>query len=589
MANTTNVAIISTANTFNHWRIRDNLVANDVNEIARGDFIKPKGNVTVNEGTLTLANTSGGVLLTVKDDARIDGLLSVDSIQTDQDGYVYINGGDITMGNRAAGGLFQANINTKFDSAYVSFSNATAGLININTRNLLVNTSNALFQNNSPGATLNVAVYETNFFGTNVNISNTTSGSLNVDNRLVRISSPNVSITNTHSSALFSVTPNSSFAGNVTISGTANIASNVLVTGTTVYIGGSGVGRVVVRGFGTTNSTHSFEATTNAGATRYLVSDDGLSRWYGNTNAETMRIESNGNLGIGNAVPTARVDAQRNSYGIVGAFRAYDGTGNPRFIVYGTANGTTLQHTFSTGAANLMFAIGGSEGAGTEVARFDGNGNFGVGTTSPVAKIDVRSGFISSGTTTSTNGSRVLAGYYDSGYISTWGTEFSTGGTVLGYGVWPSTSNSGAFLSSSDISLTRAAYTLSGFRHIWYTGASQTVTTGNPVTMSERMRLDENGNLGIGTASPTFGSGSGVEIERAGIATLRLENSSASNSFELYADSAANGINLRGRDSSPMLFWTGNTERMRLDNTGNLGIGVAPAAWRSGATALQIG
>jgi hypothetical protein len=85
------------------------------------------------------------------------------------------------------------------------------------------------------------------------------------------------------------------------------------------------------------------------------------------------------------------------------------------------------------------------------------------------------------------------------------------------------------------------------------------------------------GSLGIGATTPTFGSGSGLEIQRAGIATLRLENSSASNSFELYADSAANGINLRGRDSSPMVFWTGNTEQMRLTSTG-LGIGTSSPA-----------
>jgi hypothetical protein len=91
---------------------------------------------------------------------------------------------------------------------------------------------------------------------------------------------------------------------------------------------------------------------------------------------------------------------------------------------------------------------------------------------------------------------------------------------------------------------------------------------------TEAMRLDSIG-LGVGTTSPAFGSGSGVEIQRAGIATLRLENSTASNSFELYADSAANGINLRGRDSSPMVFWTANTEAARIDASGNLGIGVA--------------
>lgn len=87
--------------------------------------------------------------------------------------------------------------------------------------------------------------------------------------------------------------------------------------------------------------------------------------------------------------------------------------------------------------------------------------------------------------------------------------------------------------------------------------------------------LSATGDVGVGTATPVFGSGSGLEIERAGVATLRLENSAASNSFELYADSAANGINLRGRDSSPLVFWTANTEKARLDASGNLGIGTS--------------
>ena len=81
MANSTNFTIITTANTFDHWRIRDNLMANDVNEIARGDFIKPTGNVRINEGYLLLACTSGGTLLDVKDDASIDGVLDVGSIE----------------------------------------------------------------------------------------------------------------------------------------------------------------------------------------------------------------------------------------------------------------------------------------------------------------------------------------------------------------------------------------------------------------------------------------------------------------------------------------------------------------------------
>jgi hypothetical protein len=112
------------------------------------------------------------------------------------------------------------------------------------------------------------------------------------------------------------------------------------------------------------------------------------------------------------------------------------------------------------------------------------------------------------------------------------------------------------------------------FTNLTYTGTF-TGSTGVLNIGSGQVYKDASGNVGIGTASPTFGSGTGVEIERAGIATLRLENSSASNSFELYADTAANGINLRGRDSSPMLLWTANTERVRIASNGAIGIGGA--------------
>jgi len=126
----------------------------------------------------------------------------------------------------------------------------------------------------------------------------------------------------------------------------------------------------------------------------------------------------------------------------------------------------------------------------------------GIGTTSPLSLLDVRSGYITAGTGVSTSGTTIIAGYYTSGHLTVLGTEQSSGGPVLGYAVTPSTSATGAFLSSTTIAIPRSAYTQDGGTHRWYTGASQTVAIGSAVSTSEKMRMDTNGNLGIGTSNP---------------------------------------------------------------------------------------
>ena len=55
-------------------------------------------------------------------------------------------------------------------------------------------------------------------------------------------------------------------------------------------------------------------------------------------------------------------------------FSENDGTNNPRLITYFDSSGTHLQHTWSSGASNLIFEVGGSEGSGTEVMRFNSLG-----------------------------------------------------------------------------------------------------------------------------------------------------------------------------------------------------------------------
>ena len=53
----------------------------------------------------------------------------------------------------------------------------------------------------------------------------------------------------------------------------------------------------------------------------------------------------------------------------------------------------------------------------------------------------------------------------------------------------------------------------------------------------EKLRITQTGDVGIGTeASPSFGAGTGMEIQRAGVATLRLDNSTLNHAVELRSD-----------------------------------------------------
>jgi len=103
------------------------------------------------------------------------------------------------------------------------------------------------------------------------------------------------------------------------------------------------------------------------------------------------------------------------------------------------------------------------------------------------------------------------------------------------------------------------------------------VVTNNTITTSNQngsIILDPEGtgavalqsNVGIGTTTPVFDSGSGLEIQRTGESTLRLDNSLTIKAAELRVDT---NVVLAGVSTGQnMIFQTNNVDRLTIDSSG---------------------
>ena len=285
---------------------------------------------------------------------------------------------------------------------------------------------------------------------------------------------------------------------------------------------------------------------------------------------ERLRIDSSGRVGIGTASPSFKFDV----VGGTGRFLGTQNSGSKTCLILDN-NGTGV-----TDAA-IGFTSAGSSQKASIRAHVLGNGAMMFHTNDDTEKMRIdASGRLLLGTTTGAS--------TDSGQGGTLTIANTNAGITLRSG----TSNVGSIYFSDGTSGNDELRGLIQYNHSsnflrFWTDAS------------ERMRIDSSGRVGIGTTSPATLLNLNVDTEAnlgSGSEGIRLTSGSSNAQFVRLGSSysnnsvtgpgtllfSSNKLSLRCDNGNPITFHTGSTvaERMRIDSSGNVGIGTTSPSYK---------
>jgi hypothetical protein len=253
---------------------------------------------------------------------------------------------------------------------------------------------------------------------------------------------------------------------------------------------------------------------------------------------QRLVIDDSGNIGIGGSPSGQKFEVIEDSGDATMRLRVTDGASDQSFFFYGNYTGPNQNIYFgdstNTAAAGIRYSHSvdamrfTGKGNGSEMARFDSSGNFGVGTTSPRYNVEVS----------------------------------SSSNTFLQIASTSTSALTGLLFGDTSNAVGRVTYDHSDNSLQLFTNTT------------EKMRIDSSGNVGIGTQSPA--GLLNVEAPSGNSQLYITTNDTTSVSQLIFGDSAdsnVGGIQYNHTDDS-LQFHVGNIgEKMRIDSSGNLLVG----------------
>jgi len=340
---------------------------------------------------------------------------------------------------------------------------------------------------------------------------------------------------------------------------------------------------------GTTGETTgiSFDVANNVNGVRIYAQRDGtygsaatriasfrVATTTGGVESEKFAITGEGNVGIGTSSPAEKLS-------VSGAILVSGGANSFNYdgLVIDRASTTSrIASGATSGGSELTFWTASSGGNEAERLRIDSSGNVGIGTTNPQGRLDLGDG--TSAKAITWGGSTGTAKY------STIWTEYSSGSLILGAGVEGNTSAAN-FLYSYTGTIGTSAIELDSFGSDgikFYTDSAAARTAGTVATMSERMRISQSGNVGIGTTSPL----SKLHLSGAATADARLTFTQTTAGLSSQIQQGTTGMAISALGSQAILLETNGTERARITSAGELLVGgTTSIAANSGAISIQ--